>query len=86
MLVKKIYLVRGIKHYPPFTGDTNEEHINVLIPSNSAQTASDTAVKNYMDEVTETKLLYEVTEGSIYEDRGVWEVIAGIDSKSIYTI
>lgn len=31
-----LYLIAGIKYYPSYTGDTNEEYIKLLVPGNDA--------------------------------------------------
>lgn len=55
--MKNLYLIRGIKRYPGFTGDTTEEYLSVIAPGEDSSDAI-LKVSNNLDEVIETMLLY----------------------------
>ncbi len=87
MIVKNLYLVTGIKRYTAYQGDSGEEHVKLLIPAVDEDAAKKAAYESkYMDELTNVRLLYEITTGCGWGENGVWEETDGLDDDIIYSI
>ena len=87
MIVKNLYLVAGIKRYAAYQGDSGEEHIKLLIPAVDEDAAKKAAYESkYVDELTNVRLLYEITTGCGWGPSGVWEETDGLDDDIIYSI
>ena len=87
MIVKNLYLVKGIKYYPSYQGDSGEETVNLLIPADSSESAKASAENTgAIDEISCVQHLYEVLEGCGCGKNGVWEVTDGFDTETIYKI
>lgn len=87
MIVKNLYLVTGIKYYDSYQGDSNEEHIKLLVPAVDEDAAKKAAYETKcIDELTNVRLLYEITTGCGWGNSGVWEEIDGLDNDVIYSI
>lgn len=90
MLVRNIYFVRGVKHYPAFTGDSATDDIKLLVPANSVDDAKEAAL-NYsvslsqptIDEIKEVRLLYKLEKGLNQHPDGTWQTVNGIDNNII---
>ena len=77
----KLYLVKGIKFYKAWQGDSGEEIVKLLVPANDEKTAKDRAMESgKVDEVAYAKLIYEVVEGCNLVN-GVWDAVSGIGDK-----
>ena len=87
MIVKNLYLVTGIKYYGAYQGDSGEEHVKLLVPAVDEDAAKKAAYESeYMDELTNVRLLYEITTGCGWGKNGVWEETDGLDDDIIYSI
>ena len=87
MIVKNLYLVTGIKYYKSYQGDSGEERVKLLVPAMNKDDAKKSITKtDYIDEISDVRLLYEVIEGCGLSENGVWEATDGIDDEMIYSI
>lgn len=87
MIYTKLYLVKGIKYYTAWQGDSGEETVRLLVPVSNEEEAKKTAFDiGKIDELTSVRLLYEVVEGCGWGKNGVWEVVDGFDGDMIYTV
>jgi hypothetical protein len=87
MIHTKLYLVKGIKYYTAWQGDSGEETVKLLVPAGNEEEAKKTAFDmGKIDELINVRLLYEVVEGCGWGKNGVWEVVDGFDGDIIYSI
>ena len=87
MIVRNLYLVKGIKYYGAYQGDSAEEIVKLLVPEVSPEAAHDRAeITGLIDEISEVRLLYEVIEGCGLSENGIWEAVEGFDTEQIYKV
>lgn len=87
MIYTKLYLVKGIKYYPAWQGDSGEEIVKILVPASNEEDATKTAFDTgKMDELTSVCLLYEIIEGCGKDGNDVWRIVSGLDGDMIYTV
>ena len=87
MIVKNLYLVTGIKYYDAYQGDSGEEYVKLLVPAVDEDAAKKVAYESKrIDELTNVRLLYEITTGCGWGPSGVWEELDGLDDDIIYSI
>lgn len=87
MIVKNLYLVTGIKYYDSYQGDSGEEHIKLLVPAVDEDAAKKAAYETKcIDELTNVRLLYEITTGPGWGKNGVWEETEGLDDEDIISL
>ena len=87
MIVKNLYLVTGIKYYASYQGDSSEERVKLLVPAVDEDAAKKVTYESkYIDELTNVRLLYEITTGCGWGKSGVWEETDGLDNDIIYSI
>lgn len=61
--MRTLYLVKGVKKYPAFTGDSCEEVIKMLVPAIDVFNAEQQALNSsFIDEVKYIEELYPVSD------------------------
>jgi len=87
MIVKNLYLATGIKYYGSYQGDSGEERVKLLVPAVNEDAAKKAACESeYIDELTNVRLLYEITTGCGWGRNGVWEETDGFDDEDIINL
>lgn len=87
MIYTKLYLVKGIKYYTAWQGDSGEETVKLLVPAGNEEDAKKTAFDaGVVDKLTRVCLLYEIIEGYGKDENGVWKIVSGLDGDKVYTV
>ena len=60
---KGLYVISGIKNYPPYLGDTASDTIKILVVANSEEHAK-TRVKDQLDKINNVKFIYPLNDSN----------------------
>ena len=86
MITQKLYLVKGIRLYKGYTGDSTEEQVKVLVPASDESAARMSATRS-MDKIDSVSVLIELSKGLGWDNDGQWNGDAvGFDDTNTYMV